>query len=92
MIIHVTMQSLRPQAEELPLSKETSEIRDCLARYGAVKANKLTQQHDELREIIIKSGKTLTTSSNGPIPDIVIVASSNETLASYPISSCISQL
>ncbi|CAL5334873.1 unnamed protein product [Camellia sinensis] len=39
-------------AEGLPLSEESSEIKDCLARYGAVKANELNQPRDELRKTV----------------------------------------
>ncbi|KAF5729559.1 ankyrin repeat-containing protein [Tripterygium wilfordii] len=39
-------------AEELPLSEESSEIRDCLSRYGAVRANELNQPRDELRKTV----------------------------------------
>ncbi|CAN0909396.1 Ankyrin repeat-containing protein ITN1 [Linum grandiflorum] len=35
-------------AEELPLSEESSDIRECLSRYGAVRANELNQPRDEL--------------------------------------------
>ncbi|XP_022939595.1 ankyrin repeat-containing protein ITN1-like [Cucurbita moschata] len=39
-------------AEELPLSEESSEIKDCLSRYGAVRANELNQPRDELRNTV----------------------------------------
>ncbi|XP_024025120.1 ankyrin repeat-containing protein ITN1 [Morus notabilis] len=39
-------------AEGLSLSEETAEIRDCLARCGAVKANELNQPRDELRKTV----------------------------------------
>ncbi|CAL5406511.1 unnamed protein product [Camellia sinensis] len=39
-------------AEGLPLSEESSEIKDCLARYGAVKANELNQPRDEIRKTV----------------------------------------
>ncbi|KAA0047333.1 hypothetical protein IC582_020185 [Cucumis melo] len=39
-------------AEGLPLSEETSEIKECLARYGAVSANDLNQPRDELRKTV----------------------------------------
>ncbi|XP_038679983.1 ankyrin repeat-containing protein ITN1-like isoform X2 [Tripterygium wilfordii] len=39
-------------AEGLPLSEESSEIRDCLSRYGAVRANELNQPRDELRKTV----------------------------------------
>ncbi|GFY84623.1 ankyrin repeat family protein [Actinidia rufa] len=37
-------------AEGLPLSEESSNIKDCLNRYGAVRANELNQPRDELRK------------------------------------------
>ncbi|XP_009344901.2 ankyrin repeat-containing protein ITN1 [Pyrus x bretschneideri] len=39
-------------ADALPLSEESSEIRGCLYRYGAVKANELNQPRDELRKTV----------------------------------------
>lgn len=39
-------------AEGLPLSEESSEIRDCLARSGGVRANELNQPRDELRNTV----------------------------------------
>ncbi|CAN1257772.1 Ankyrin repeat-containing protein ITN1 [Linum perenne] len=39
-------------AEELPLSEESSDIRECLSRYGAVRANELNQPRDELRKTV----------------------------------------
>ncbi|KAG6402160.1 hypothetical protein SASPL_139035 [Salvia splendens] len=39
-------------AEELPLSEESSEIKECLCRYGAVRANELNQPRDELRNTV----------------------------------------
>lgn len=39
-------------AEDLPLSEESSEIRECLAHYGALKANDLNQPRDELRKTV----------------------------------------
>ena len=48
-------------AEGLPLSEETSEIRDCLARYGAVKANELNQPRDELRKTVTEIKKDVHT-------------------------------
>ncbi|KAJ9185181.1 hypothetical protein P3X46_004840 [Hevea brasiliensis] len=44
-------------AEGLPLSEEISEIRDCLTRYGAVKANELNQPRDELRKTVTQIKK-----------------------------------
>lgn len=48
-------------AEGLTLSEETSEIRDCLARYGAVKANELNQPRDELRKTVTEIKKDVHT-------------------------------
>lgn len=48
-------------AEGFPLSEETSEIRDCLARYGAVKANELNQPRDELRKTVTEIKKDVHT-------------------------------
>ncbi|KAG6416097.1 hypothetical protein SASPL_123521 [Salvia splendens] len=39
-------------AEELPLSEESSEIKECLCHYGAVRANELNQPRDELRKTV----------------------------------------
>ncbi|XP_047338648.1 ankyrin repeat-containing protein ITN1-like isoform X2 [Impatiens glandulifera] len=39
-------------AEGLPFSEETAEIKECLYRYGAVKANELNQPKDELRKTV----------------------------------------
>ncbi|CAA3021216.1 ankyrin repeat-containing ITN1-like [Olea europaea subsp. europaea] len=39
-------------AESLPLSEESTEIKDCLIRYGAVRANELNQPRDELRKTV----------------------------------------
>ncbi|XP_027069764.1 ankyrin repeat-containing protein ITN1 [Coffea arabica] len=39
-------------AEGLPLSEESAEIRDCLTRFGAVRANELNQPRDELRKTV----------------------------------------
>ncbi|KAK3023289.1 hypothetical protein RJ639_043639 [Escallonia herrerae] len=39
-------------AEGLPLSEESSEIKNCLLRYGAVRANELNQPRDELRKTV----------------------------------------
>lgn len=43
--------------EGLPLSEETAEIKDCLARYGAVRANELNQPRDELRKTVTQIKK-----------------------------------
>ncbi|WCJ19466.1 Ankyrin repeat family protein [Euphorbia peplus] len=39
-------------AEELTLSEESAEIKECLCRYGAVRANELNQPRDELRKTV----------------------------------------
>ncbi|XP_050385845.1 ankyrin repeat-containing protein ITN1-like [Argentina anserina] len=39
-------------AEELPLSEESAEVRACLYKYGAVRANELNQPRDELRKTV----------------------------------------
>ncbi|KAL6987522.1 Ankyrin repeat-containing protein itn1 [Sarracenia purpurea var. burkii] len=39
-------------AEGLSLSEETAELKDCLIRYGAVRANELNQPRDELRKTV----------------------------------------
>ncbi|CAA2978649.1 ankyrin repeat-containing ITN1-like [Olea europaea subsp. europaea] len=39
-------------AEDLLLSEESSQIRECLCRYGAVRANELNQPRDELRKTV----------------------------------------
>ncbi|KAF7811376.1 ankyrin repeat-containing protein ITN1-like [Senna tora] len=39
-------------AENLPLSEESSDIKDCLSRYGALRANELNQPRDELRKTV----------------------------------------
>ncbi|RZC78838.1 hypothetical protein C5167_003149 [Papaver somniferum] len=43
--------------EQLPLSEESSEIKECLSRYGAVKANDLNQPRDELRKTVTQIKK-----------------------------------
>ncbi|KAF6164366.1 hypothetical protein GIB67_037523 [Kingdonia uniflora] len=48
-------------AEGLPLSEESSEIRDCLSRCGAVKANELNQPRDELRKTVTEIKKDVHT-------------------------------
>ncbi|XP_044509089.1 ankyrin repeat-containing protein ITN1-like [Mangifera indica] len=48
-------------AEELPLSEEASEIKDCLSRYGAVRANELNQPRDELRKTVTQIKKDVHT-------------------------------
>ncbi|XP_072959748.1 ankyrin repeat-containing protein ITN1-like isoform X2 [Typha angustifolia] len=39
-------------AEGLPLSEESGDIKECLSRYGAVRANDLNQPRDELRKTV----------------------------------------
>ncbi|XP_034704486.1 ankyrin repeat-containing protein ITN1 isoform X2 [Vitis riparia] len=39
-------------AEDLPHSEEASDIKNCLIRYGAIKANELNQPRDELRNTV----------------------------------------
>lgn len=48
-------------AEGLPLSEETSEIKECLARCGAVSANDLNQPRDELRKTVTEIKKDVHT-------------------------------
>ncbi|GAA0160601.1 phosphatase modulator [Lithospermum erythrorhizon] len=48
-------------AEGLPLSEETAEIKDCLIRLGAVKANDLNQPRDELRLTVTEIRKGVHT-------------------------------
>ncbi|KAI3447649.1 hypothetical protein Pfo_004314 [Paulownia fortunei] len=48
-------------AEGLPLSEETVEIKDCLTRYGAVRANELNQPRDELRKTVSEIKKDVHT-------------------------------
>ncbi|KAH7547994.1 hypothetical protein ACOSP7_032696 [Xanthoceras sorbifolium] len=48
-------------AEGLPLSEEAQDIRDCLARYGAVRANELNQPRDELRKTVTQIKKDVHT-------------------------------
>uniref|UniRef100_A0A5B6YXX1 PGG domain-containing protein n=1 Tax=Davidia involucrata TaxID=16924 RepID=A0A5B6YXX1_DAVIN len=47
--------------EGLPLSEETSEMKDCLARCGAVRANDLNQPRDELRKTVTEIKKDVHT-------------------------------
>lgn len=44
-------------ADGLPLSEESAEIKECLARHGAVKANDLNQPRDELRKTVTEIKK-----------------------------------
>ncbi|GMH10123.1 hypothetical protein Nepgr_011964 [Nepenthes gracilis] len=46
-------------AEGLPLSEETSEMKYCLMRYGAMKANELNQPRDELRKTVTEIQKNV---------------------------------
>uniref|UniRef100_A0A6N2M011 PGG domain-containing protein n=1 Tax=Salix viminalis TaxID=40686 RepID=A0A6N2M011_SALVM len=39
-------------AEELTLSEESSQMKECLSRYGALRANELNQPRDELRTTV----------------------------------------
>ncbi|XP_002526791.2 ankyrin repeat-containing protein ITN1 [Ricinus communis] len=48
-------------AEELTLSEESSEIKECLCRYGAVRANELNQPRDELRKTVTQIKKDVHT-------------------------------
>ncbi|XP_021910258.1 ankyrin repeat-containing protein ITN1 isoform X1 [Carica papaya] len=48
-------------AEDLPLSEESSEIKECLTRYGAVRANELNQPRDELRKTVTQIKKDVHT-------------------------------
>ncbi|XP_042501728.1 ankyrin repeat-containing protein ITN1 [Macadamia integrifolia] len=46
-------------AEGLPLSEESAEIKGCLARCGAVRANELNQPRDELRKTVTEIKKDI---------------------------------
>ncbi|KAK7851574.1 ankyrin repeat-containing protein itn1 [Quercus suber] len=48
-------------ADGMPLSEESTEIKDCLARYGAVRANELNQPRDELRITVTEIKKDVHT-------------------------------
>lgn len=48
-------------AEGLPLSEESADIKECLSRYGAVRANELNQPRDELRKTVIDIKKDVHT-------------------------------
>ncbi|KAF8396685.1 hypothetical protein HHK36_018310 [Tetracentron sinense] len=48
-------------AEGLPLSEESSDIKECLARYDAVRANELNQPRDELRKTVTEIKKDVHT-------------------------------
>jgi len=48
-------------AEGLPLSEESQEIKECLSRAGAVRANDLNQPRDELRKTVTEIKKDVHT-------------------------------
>ncbi|XP_058204718.1 ankyrin repeat-containing protein ITN1-like [Rhododendron vialii] len=48
-------------AEGLPLSEDSSNIKECLYRYGAVRANELNQPRDELRKTVTQIKKDVHT-------------------------------
>ncbi|URE11903.1 Ankyrin repeat [Musa troglodytarum] len=48
-------------AEELPLSEESSYIRECLSRDGALRAKELNQPRDELRKTVTEIKKNVHT-------------------------------
>ncbi|XP_061372234.1 ankyrin repeat-containing protein ITN1 [Gastrolobium bilobum] len=48
-------------AEDLPLSEESSDIKECLSRYGALRANELNQPRDELRKTVTQIKKDVHT-------------------------------
>lgn len=48
-------------AEGLPLSEDSENIKDCLNRYGAVRANELNQPRDELRKTVTQIKKDVHT-------------------------------
>ncbi|XVF75435.1 hypothetical protein PTKIN_Ptkin13bG0188600 [Pterospermum kingtungense] len=48
-------------AEGLPLSAESSDIKSCLSRYGALRANELNQPRDELRQTVTQIKKDVHT-------------------------------
>ncbi|XP_022743147.1 ankyrin repeat-containing protein ITN1-like [Durio zibethinus] len=48
-------------AEGLPLSAESSDIKSCLSRYGALRANELNQPRDELRHAVTQIKKDVHT-------------------------------
>jgi len=47
--------------EELPFSEESSDLKDCLYRCGAVRANDLNQPRDELRKTVTQIKKDVHT-------------------------------
>lgn len=48
-------------AEDLPLSEDSSVIKECLYRFGAVRANELNQPRDELRKTVTQIKKDVHT-------------------------------
>uniref|UniRef100_A0A1D1XW40 Ankyrin repeat-containing protein At3g12360 n=1 Tax=Anthurium amnicola TaxID=1678845 RepID=A0A1D1XW40_9ARAE len=48
-------------AEGLPLSEESTEIKECLCRYGAMRANELNQPRDDLRKTVTEIKKDVHT-------------------------------
>lgn len=48
-------------AEGLPLSEESAEIKECLSRFGALRANELNQPRDELRKAVTEIKKDVHT-------------------------------
>lgn len=48
-------------AEGLPLSQESEEIKECLSRFGGIRANELNQPRDELRRTVREIKKDVHT-------------------------------
>ncbi|XP_068637597.1 ankyrin repeat-containing protein ITN1-like [Aristolochia californica] len=48
-------------AEALPLSEDAQDIKECLSRFGAVRANELNQPRDELRKTVTEIKKDVHT-------------------------------
>ncbi|XP_072955344.1 ankyrin repeat-containing protein ITN1-like [Typha angustifolia] len=48
-------------AEALPLSEESTEIKECLSRHGALRANELNQPRDELKKTVTEIKKDVHT-------------------------------
>ncbi|XP_015089338.1 ankyrin repeat-containing protein ITN1-like [Solanum pennellii] len=46
-------------AEGLPMSEESTELKECLQRYGACRANELNQPRDELRKTVTEIKKNV---------------------------------
>ncbi|XP_049402599.1 ankyrin repeat-containing protein ITN1-like [Solanum stenotomum] len=46
-------------AEGLPMSEESTELKECLTRYGACRANELNQPRDELRKTVTEIKKNV---------------------------------